>query len=86
MAAQPSRWRALIGRPEVLIADEPTSALDADLRDSFLALLLDACRNSGSALVFVSHDERLAAHFDERLSLTAVNHASAHANSEDAVA
>jgi hypothetical protein len=36
--------------------------------------------------VFVSHDERLAAHFDERLSLTAVNHASAHACGEEAVA
>ena len=82
--------RALIGRPEVLIADEPTSALDADLRDSFMSLLLDACRSSGSALVFVSHDKRLAAHFDERLSLAAVNHASASASArasgEDAVA
>ncbi len=65
--------RALIGRPEVLIADEPTSALDAALRDSFMDLLLDTCRASGGTLVFVSHDERLAARFDERLSLAAVN-------------
>ena len=67
--------RALIGRPEVVIADEPTSALDAALRDSFMDLLLDACRVSGSTLVFVSHDERLAALFDERLSLSAINRA-----------
>lgn len=65
--------RALIGRPEVVIADEPTSALDAALRDSFMDLLLDACRASGGTLVFVSHDERLAARFDERLSLSAIN-------------
>ena len=67
--------RALIGRPEVLIADEPTSALDADRREGFMALLLEACRASASTLVFVSHDERLAARFDERLSLATVNRA-----------
>jgi putative ABC transport system ATP-binding protein len=67
--------RALIGRPEVLIADEPTSALDADRREGFMALLLEACHAAGSTLVFVSHDERLAARFDERLSLAAVNRA-----------
>jgi putative ABC transport system ATP-binding protein len=67
--------RALIGRPEVLIADEPTSALDADRREGFMALLLEACRAAGSTLVFVSHDERLAARFDERLSLASVNRA-----------
>jgi putative ABC transport system ATP-binding protein len=67
--------RALIGRPEVVIADEPTSALDAALRDDFMALLLGECRAAGSTLVFVSHDERLAAQFDVRLSLAQVNRA-----------
>jgi putative ABC transport system ATP-binding protein len=38
-------------------------------------LLLDACRDSGGTLVFVSHDERLAARFDERLSLVEINRA-----------
>ncbi len=71
--------RALIGRPEVVIADEPTSALDAALRDSFMDLLLDACRASGGTLVFVSHDERLAVRFDERLSLSAINRAATSA-------
>jgi len=65
--------RSLIGRPDLVIADEPTSALDAALRDDFMTLLLDECRAGGSTLVFVSHDERLAPHFDERLSLPALN-------------
>ena len=65
--------RALMGRPELVIADEPTSALDAALRDSFMDLLLGECRDAGSTLVFVSHDERLAARFDEHLSLASVN-------------
>jgi putative ABC transport system ATP-binding protein len=67
--------RALIGRPDLVIADEPTSALDAALRDGFMDLLLGACAAAGSTLVFVSHDERLAARFDERLSLPQLNQA-----------
>ena len=69
--------RALIGQPELVIADEPTSALDAVLRDDFMALLLGECRASGSTLVFVSHDERLAEQFDERQSLPELNRAAA---------
>jgi putative ABC transport system ATP-binding protein len=67
--------RALVGRPELVIADEPTSALDASLRDGFMDLLLGECAARGSTLVFVSHDERLAERFDERLSLPALNRA-----------
>ena len=67
--------RALMGAPELVIADEPTSALDAALRDDFMALLMANCTAAGSTLVFVSHDERLARHFDERLSLPELNRA-----------
>lgn len=67
--------RALIGGPELVIADEPTSALDAALRDDFMALLMDACAAAGSTLIFVSHDERLAVRFDDRVSLPALNQA-----------
>ncbi len=67
--------RALIGRPELVIADEPTSALDAGLRDGFMDLLMGECRSAGSTLVFVSHDERLAARFDLRVSLPELNRA-----------
>ena len=72
--------RALIGRPELVIADEPTSALDAALRDAFMALLRAECAAGGSTLVFVSHDERLAASFDDRLSLPALNQAAVAAS------
>jgi len=67
--------RALIGQPELVIADEPTSALDSALRDSFMGLLLQQCLDAGSSLVFVSHDERLAALFDHSVSLPEINHA-----------
>ncbi len=63
--------RALIGKPEILIADEPTSALDAPRQAAFVDLLLAEARANGSALIFVSHDLRLAAHFDDVLELSA---------------
>lgn len=56
--------RALIGRPALILADEPTSALDESNRDAFMALLRQCCAEAGSALVFVSHDARLAAQFE----------------------
>ena len=56
--------RALLGRPELVIADEPTSALDEELRDAFMEVLVEDCVEAGSALLFVSHDPRLATGFD----------------------
>ena len=65
--------RALIGRPELVIADEPTSALDADLREIFLNLLFAECDKAGSALLFVSHDSGLGRFFGRSLSLPQIN-------------
>ena len=76
--------RALIGQPDLVVADEPTSALDEDLRESFMALLLDSCAEAGSALVFVSHDSRLAAHFDRQLDLPRLNRAATPAATMEA--
>ena len=67
--------RALIGRPELLIADEPTSALDEDLRDGFMRMLRGSQGRLHNALVFVSHDTRLAAHFDRVVPLRELNRA-----------
>ena len=67
--------RALIGQPELVIADEPTSALDVDARAAFLQLLFAECREAGSSLLFVSHDQSLAPRFDRSLSLAELNRA-----------
>ncbi len=65
--------RALIGRPEILIADEPTSALDAERQQVFIDLLLQESAAVGATLVFVSHDRRLAGHFDRVVALDEIN-------------
>jgi len=65
--------RAVLGRPEIIVADEPTSALDADRQSAFLDLLLHECDAAGTTLLFVSHDHRLAAHFTREIALHGVN-------------
>ncbi|HMT92902.1 ABC transporter ATP-binding protein [uncultured Thiothrix sp.] len=65
--------RALIGKPELIIADEPTSALDTDTRDHFLKLLFSEAEAQGSTIIFVSHDPQIAHYFPRSLDLQQVN-------------
>ena len=48
--------RALIRRPQVLLADEPTSGLDANTSSELIDLLLTVCEAQTSALVIITHD------------------------------
>ncbi len=55
------RQRALIAmavacQPRLLIADEPTTALDVTIQAQILELLKDLVRDSGTALVMITHD------------------------------
>jgi len=70
--------RALLGRPEIVIADEPTSALDAQTQQRFLELLLRECEAAQASLLFVSHDRRLAASFTREIALADLNLASVY--------
>lgn len=74
--------RALIGRPELVVADEPTSALDMDRRESFLRLVESECQAQGSTLLFVSHDRTLEPLFDRTIDLTRSNAAASPADSQ----
>jgi peptide/nickel transport system ATP-binding protein len=47
---------ALAGRPELLVADEPTTALDVTIQAQILELLQQLRRETGMALVLISHD------------------------------
>ena len=62
--------RALIGAPPLIVADEPTSALDAATQATFLDLLFMQARASTSTLLMVSHDARLAEHFDRVVQMS----------------
>lgn len=52
--------RALLLRPEVIVADEPTAALDVVTRNEVLDLFAQLVREDGIALLFISHDLRAA--------------------------
>lgn len=65
--------RALIGRPDLILADEPTSSLDMDHREKFLKLLFELCEESGTTVVFVSHDRTIQQLFSRAVSLETLN-------------
>jgi oligopeptide/dipeptide ABC transporter ATP-binding protein len=47
---------ALITKPDLLIADEPTTALDVTVQAQILALIRQLQRDSGMAVLFITHD------------------------------
>jgi peptide/nickel transport system ATP-binding protein len=60
---------ALAGRPELLVADEPTTALDVTIQAQILDLLAALRRETGMALVLISHDLGVVAETCERVAV-----------------
>ena len=52
--------RALMNRPEVILADEPTGALDEENASEVENLLLDLVREEGRSLLLVTHNQDFA--------------------------
>ena len=60
---------AIACRPKLIIADEPTSALDVTTQAQILALLRELTRESGAALLLISHDLAVVASMAERIAV-----------------
>ncbi len=60
---------ALAAQPDLLVADEPTTALDATIQAQILALLGDVRRDTGMALVLISHDLGVVAENVDRVAV-----------------
>lgn len=61
--------RALVTRPQVLLADEPTAALDRQRSQDVVALLAREAHDHGVAAVMVTHDHEVLHHCDRVLEM-----------------
>jgi len=59
--------RALLNRPELIIADEPTGNLDPDTSDDILLLLKQLAEDQNTAVLFATHDYRILENFPARI-------------------
>jgi len=60
---------ALACQPRLLLADEPTTALDVSLRGQILDLLGELQRDSGMAVLLITHDLQLVRRFADRVAV-----------------
>ncbi len=59
--------RALVSEPKVVFADEPTGALDSLAAEQVMTTLMELARDSGTTVVLVTHDARVAAYADREV-------------------
>jgi ABC-type lipoprotein export system ATPase subunit len=59
--------RALVNRPEIVLADEPTGNLDSTTAQEVIGLILDHVGRHGATLILVTHDEELAGTCTDRV-------------------
>jgi oligopeptide/dipeptide ABC transporter ATP-binding protein len=60
---------AIACRPKLLIADEPTTALDVTIQAQIMALLKSLKDELGMAVLLITHDLGVVAHFAERVDV-----------------
>ena len=61
--------RALLNRPQVVLADEPTGNLDTDTARIVIEALVNLSHQEGATVIIASHDPNVAAACDEVLTL-----------------
>ena len=65
--------RALVNKPKLVLADEPTGNLDSKNAKNAINLLCELCLETDTALLVVSHDERVVSNFKQQIDWTEIN-------------
>lgn len=65
---------ALAGQPKLLVADEPTTALDVTIQAQVLQLLRDTQKQTGMALLLITHDLGVVAEMAHRVAVMYAGH------------
>jgi peptide/nickel transport system ATP-binding protein len=60
---------ALLNRPRLIIADEPTTALDVTIQAQILYEVQKLCRETGTALVWITHDLAVVSGLADRIAV-----------------
>jgi peptide/nickel transport system ATP-binding protein len=60
---------ALLNKPDLIIADEPTTALDVTIQGQILFEMQKLCRESGTALIWITHDLSVIAGLADDISV-----------------
>jgi peptide/nickel transport system ATP-binding protein len=60
---------ALLNRPKLIIADEPTTALDVTIQAQILYEVQKLCRETGTALIWITHDLAVVSGLADRISV-----------------
>lgn len=71
--------RALAVQPEILLMDEPFGALDAITRMKLQEDILTLCRETGTTILFVTHDIEEAVYLADRIVILSANPGRIHA-------
>lgn len=60
---------ALLNKPDLIIADEPTTALDVTIQGQILFEAQKLCRETGTAMIWITHDLAVVAGLADKISV-----------------